>query len=94
MAGESFPAPADQSEVKIRPQRGRLWVKPRGHGLPDVVYSICVQSSGFGATPFGLPTSLFKLRRDKTTPQAGFSVQAKTSFAVFCEIIAPLTFET
>jgi len=23
------------SSVKIRPQRGRLWVKPRGHGLLD-----------------------------------------------------------
>ena len=29
----------------------------------------------FGATPFGLPTSLFELRRDTSTPHAGFSVQ-------------------
>ena len=28
----------------------------------------------FGATPFGLPTSLFELRRDTSTPHAGFNV--------------------
>ena len=29
-------------------------------------------SACFGASPFGLPTSLYELRRDKSAPQAGF----------------------
>jgi len=33
-----------------------------------------VIGSGFGTPPSGLPTSLFELRRDKSTPQAGFKV--------------------
>jgi hypothetical protein len=39
------------------------------HGKPLYCWAMW-----FGTSPFGLPTTLFELRRDKSTPQAGFNV--------------------
>gem|GEM_PF-6054279 len=50
---------------------GSRLVRPPEADKPLADSGFGFQVSGVGASSFGLPTSLFELRRDKSTPQAG-----------------------